>query len=233
MKILGVKIDNLTRQEFITQINSLLNNKHKSYAVTVNPEFITLAQKDNEFKDILNNSSLSLPDGIGVVWASWLLGNKIKERVAGTDFVYSIAQLAEKEGYRVFLLGGKKGVAEKAAKKLKMLFSNLSIVGSSSADPEDVPEILKKEEVDILFVAYGHPKQEKWIKRNLQDIRVKLALGVGGALDYVSETKVRAPLWVRKIGFEWLFRLLYEPWRLKRQLSLPHFILLVLKEKFR
>lgn len=227
-----MKVDNLDSKEAITKVQELLNKKESSYAVTVNPEFIITAQKDLEFKKILNNASISLADGVGLVWASWVFGNKLKQRITGTDFVYEVAKLANQKGYTLFLLGGGLKVAELSGVKLKEQFPNLKVVGTSSADPDQALPEIKAKKIDILLVAYGHPKQEKWIANNLSGTKVKLAIGVGGALDYISGKKIRAPIFIRRIGLEWLFRLVSQPWRIRRQLSLPYFAYLVLKEKF-
>lgn len=232
MQILKVKVDNLTTQEAVTQSLQLLKDGKKHYIATINPEFIVAAQSDFKFRDILNHSALSLADGMGLIWASKVLGQPLKSRIPGTDFIYHLAALAEKENFNIYFLGGQPAVAELAAQKLKESFPRLKIAGTSFVNPGSIPEDLKNKKIDILLVAYGHSKQEKWIDENLAKLKVSLAMGVGGAFDYISGRKRRAPKWTRFLGFEWLFRLVYEPWRLKRQLALPYFVLLVLKEKF-
>lgn len=235
-KILGVKIDKVRFVEAVEKAKQLIKSGNKSYIVTPNPEIIVAAQKDNEFKNILNKSSLSIADGMGLVWLSKLFRNGIPERVTGIDLLEALMEEAEKNNFSVFLLGGNQGVAEKAAQSLKSRYPDLKIVGTfaGSGGKEGDREVLRKigqSQIDILAVGYGPVKQEKWIDRNLQKLNVKLAIGVGGSLDFISGYKKRAPVWIQKAGFEWLFRLILEPWRWKRQLALPGFVCLFLVEK--
>lgn len=238
MEILGVRVDNVTYQEALEKAKKLIESGGKHYIVTPNPEIVVAAQKDRRFKEILNKSSLSIPDGIGLVWGARVLGKNLPERVTGTDLLEGLAALAAEHGFSLFLLGGGEGVAEKAAARLKTRYPTLKIAGtyageSSSASDTFARRRLAKLKIDILAVAFGAPRQERWIARNLPHLNVRLAIGVGGALDYISGEKPRAPIWLQKVGLEWLFRLIKEPSRLKRQLSLPYFSYLVFKEKFR
>jgi N-acetylglucosaminyldiphosphoundecaprenol N-acetyl-beta-D-mannosaminyltransferase len=238
MEILGVRIDKITYQEALEVAKKLLVGKGKHYIVTPNPEIIVKATKDAQFRKVLNKADLSVPDGMGLVWMAKLTGKDVKERVAGTDLLLGLAILAEEHGFNMFLLGAGEGVAKKASEALKKEYPKLEIVGACSGDADsrfdkETRGKISNKEIDILAVAYGAPKQEKWIERNLPKLNVKLAIGVGGAFDYISGEKARAPVWVQKIGLEWAFRLVNEPRRLKRQLALPHFVYLVLKERFR
>lgn len=238
MEILGVKVDKATYEEALQKAKRLIDGGGKHYIVTPNPEFIVLAQKDAEFRKILNSASLSIPDGIGLVWAAKILRKNLPERVTGVDLLEGLAALAAEHGFNIFLLGGKEGVAAKAADVLKIRYPKLEIAGiyGGKAEPEFdalTRSHLVSKKIDILAVAYGPPRQEKWIARNLPYIDVKLAIGVGGALDYISGQKKRAPRFVQKIGLEWFYRLISEPRRLKRQLSLPYFALLVFKNRFK
>jgi N-acetylglucosaminyldiphosphoundecaprenol N-acetyl-beta-D-mannosaminyltransferase len=237
MEILGIKVDSITYQQALEKSKELIESSGKHYIVTPNPEIIVKATKDAQFRKILNKADLSVPDGIGLVWMAKLIGKDAKGRVAGTDLLLGLAILAEEHGFNMFLLGAGEGIAKKASEALKKEFPKLEIVGaySGNADPKfdkETREKIGNKEIDILAVAYGAPKQEKWIERNLSKLNVKLAIGVGGAFDYISGEKARAPVWAQKIGLEWAFRLVNEPSRFKRQLALPHFVYLVLKEKF-
>ncbi len=274
--ILGIKIDNLTFDKVVEKIDGFVRDNKKHYVVTPNPEFLVVAQKDTEFKKILNEADLAVPDGVGLLWASRLLGGQIKERVTGTDLVDALCKIATKKGYTVGFLGAGPGVAEKAAVVLRERHQGLKVVlvqeecskGAvlgfrhprqptsfqsalrvpvwrspdlqaglrvANTSPRPIQKsggLLAPEDfIDIFFVAFGQVKQEKWIARNLNKIPVKVAIGVGGAFDFIAGIKKRAPLWIRKMGLEWLFRLILEPWRIKRQLALPYFVWLVLREK--
>lgn len=237
IEILGVKVDQVTYQEALETAKRLLDSAGKHYAVTPNPEIIVAAQKDKEFKEILNGADLSIADGAGLVKLASLTGKKLPERIAGVDFVEGLAGMAEEFGYSMFLLGGEEGVADRAAKKLKETFPKLKITGTFSGNGEEKFDdqsisALQNKKIDMLVIAFGHGKQEKWIKRNLPKLNIKLAIGVGGALDYISGKKKRAPNLMQNLNLEWLYRLIKEPWRIKRQLALPQFVYLVLKEKF-
>jgi|SRR3989344_1138967 len=218
--VLGVKIDDVSMNEAISIVDGWLNNNGKHYIVTPNPEFLVTAKKNEHFKKILNNADLAIPDGVGLK-----LGN-IKNTIAGVDLMEKLIELAAKKGYKAGLLGGKDGVAEKAAKELKKKYKGVKIVfvSGSLARSDVYPP------VDLFFVALGHPKQEFWINENLPKIPVKVAMGVGGAFDYLSGNVPRAPVFMRKLGIEWLFRLIIQPWRLKRQLKLFEYIWLLTKQ---
>lgn len=225
MDILGVKIDKETMASAIGKFENFLKDGRQHYIVTPNPEIIVLAQKDDEFRDILNESDLAIPDGIGIVFASAIIGGRIKERVSGTDLMENILK---KSMGKIFLLGGENG----SAKKISERFSN--IVGFSE-NIEGVQNEINKSGAEILFVALGAPKQEKWIASNLKKIPcVKVAMGVGGAFDFISRNIMRAPNFLRRIGLEWLWRFFLQPWRIKRICAAAiNFPFLVLESKFR
>lgn len=222
MHIAGVKIDNLSMEEAVEAFAGFLNDGKQRHIVTVNSEFVVLAHKDERFRKILNNADLAVADGFGIVIASVLFGKKIKERVSGTDLMEKI--LYGGRG-KVFLLGGKNGVAQKISEK----FSN--IVGYSE-DPKEAVEKINRVGPNILFVALGAPKQEEWIAENFKKIpSVKVAMGVGGAFDFISGNVIRAPEFLRKVGLEWLWRFFLQPWRLKRiYRAIVEFPLLVLSK---
>jgi N-acetylglucosaminyldiphosphoundecaprenol N-acetyl-beta-D-mannosaminyltransferase len=236
--ILGVKISRIDYDSAIRVIERFLRSGKKHYVVTPNPEFIVLAQKDHEFREILNRADLAIPDGVGL---------RVGTRVTGTDLMLKLCQIAAEKGYSVFLLGGRNGVAEEAAKRLKERFANLNIVGTSEGDPLSnfqfpiyfaLRNTLRagnfQSAIDFLFVAYGAPKQEKWIAKNLPQIPVKVAMGVGGAFDFIAGRRKRAPKILRRLGLEWLWRLLQEPQRLPRILNATiRFPLLILAKRWR
>lgn len=201
-EILGVKVDNLTMGEVLQKVEGFLEDSQQHYLVTPNPEFLVEAQKDKEFKEILNQADLAVPDGIGLVLAARFLGQPFKQRITGTDLMEKICQKAAQKKWPIFLLGGQKGVAKKAAENLRKKYPRLDIGTVPSG---------------ILFVALGAPKQEKWIVQNLVKMpSVKLAMGVGGAFDFISGRVQRAPKFLRLIGLEWLWRLFCQPRRAKR-----------------
>jgi N-acetylglucosaminyldiphosphoundecaprenol N-acetyl-beta-D-mannosaminyltransferase len=223
--ILGVKIDSITVDEILQKIKGFLKSKNKYFIVTPNPEFIVLAQKDFQFRQILNYADIAVPDGAGIMLAAKIFGTPLKQRVTGNNLVWKIADLAEQYGWSIYLLGGRKETAAKTAKILKKIFPNLNIAGAESGgeinDPKNInPDLITKinqAKPDILFVALGHGKQERFIFYNLDKLKsVKLAMGVGGVFDYISGNVSRAPKWMQKIGLEWLYRLIQQPQRAPR-----------------
>jgi len=240
--ILGVKISRGDRDELLEGIEAIKNDHCQHYIVTPNPEFVMAARQDSEFAGILNKADLAVADGIGLVWAAkFLYGSQGSlNRISGVDLMQQICFLASKNNWSVFLLGAKDNIAEKCAENLQNKWPSLKIVGTLAGrgekeyDKETIEQIRKKigdREIDFIFVAYGGIKQEKWIKRNLNKLPIKIAMGVGGSFDFISGRTKRAPHWMRKMGLEWSWRLIREPWRWRRQLALPRFVLAVLKKK--
>lgn len=217
-KILGIKIDEYSFSEVIAKITEFLNSNTLHQIATLNPEFIIAAQKDEEFKDILNKTDINVPDGFGLQCAAYWKRVKIGERVTGVDLTWEIAKIAVEKDYSIFLLGGKKGVTEMTAKRLRFLYHNLKIAGTYAGTPDEegIVERINQTKPDILLVAYGAPKQEKFIFQNRLKLKCKIAMGVGGTFDYISGTLPRAPKLMRSLGLEWLYRLFKQPSRIKR-----------------
>lgn len=217
--VLGVKIDNLSFGEVADRARSFLHGEKSHYMVTCNPEIIMHAQKDRDFKDILNSASVSVPDGFGLLLVSRFFRDPLKERVVGTDFLEHFCGVCEKENRSIFFLGGRDGVAKKTADRLKNRYANLRVAGTLDGDIDlgDCSGVIRDASPDVLFVALGAPKQEKWIHENLPKINsVRLAVGVGGAFDFISGNVKRAPRFMRQLGLEWVWRLVLQPRRIKR-----------------
>ncbi len=244
VNILGVKISKVGRNKALQCVEEFLNDGRQHTIFTPNPEMIVLAQKDPVFKEALNQACLALPDGAGLVAASYLLRQPLAERVAGVDFTGDIVKLAAEKELSIYFLGGKPQTAAKAALNLKKIFPNLKIAGANEGGRVDengtgendnkVLKTINEARPDILFVAFGHGKQEKWILNNLIDMpSVKLTMGVGGAFDFIAEEIKRAPQLLRTLNLEWLWRLALEPRRLKRIFNaVIVFPILVLKWRF-
>jgi len=228
VSILGVRVDDVTNDETLGFIGTLVRSGRKHQVATINPEFIMEAQRNPEFMKTLNRTSLSFPDGIGVLIASRMFGRPMRERVAGVDIVERLADMSAERGYSLFLLGAAPGIAEKTAEILSARAPGVRIAGTYSGSPSPAEEAeicstINAVRPDILFVAYGAPKQDLWIARNLSRLDVSVAMGVGGSFDFISGISKRAPAWIRRIGLEWLYRLLNEPTRWRRMLALPQF----------
>ncbi len=232
VQILGVRVDNVTMEAALARVEGFLREGGLHQIATVNPEFVVLAQKNKAFRDVLNAAALNVPDGVGLMWAARRLGQPLQERVTGQELVDRIAALSAACRWRIFMLGAREGVAEKARAALERRHMGLVITGCyagspSRAEEDDLVTRINASEADILFVAYGHPKQELWIARNAARLSVALAMGVGGTFDTLAGRVPRAPMWMRRAGLEWMYRLLREPRRLKRQLAIPYFMWLV------
>jgi N-acetylglucosaminyldiphosphoundecaprenol N-acetyl-beta-D-mannosaminyltransferase len=196
---------------------------------TVNPEFVMAAQKDAEFMRVLQEADLCLPDGIGLLYAARWLGQTLPERVPGSELVYQLAERAADRGWPLFLLGAATGVADEASAVFTERYPGLVIAGTYAGSPdpaenETIVRRINESEAQLLYVAYGAPKQDQWIARNRAALPgVRVAIGVGGSLDFVTGRAARAPYWAQELGLEWLHRLYKEPWRWRRMLALPRF----------
>ncbi len=237
IRVLGVKIDDLDEKTAISKILKLAKDKRGCHlVVTVNAEFVMLAQKDPRFFEILEGADMALADGSGVVISKLILGGKTQSRITGVDLVDKLCAKSAKGAIRVGFLGGFGGVAEEVSKRQKAMNPGLKVVFAKPGDPTIGQDLrLRKEisasgRIDILFVAYGMGKQEFWIARNLKHLNVGVAIGVGGAFDYVSAVKNRAPRWMQMTGLEWLWRLIEEPSRIWRMRVLPVFAILVVRQ---
>jgi N-acetylglucosaminyldiphosphoundecaprenol N-acetyl-beta-D-mannosaminyltransferase len=232
--ILNVPIHQVTIPETLAQIGRFLQTANLHQIATVNPEFVIAAQKDPEFLTVLRQADLCIPDGIGLLWAARIMGQRLPERVAGSELVYHLAELAAEKGHPLFLLGAAPGVAEAAAAVLQKRYPALIIAGTyaGSPDPAENNAIVQRindSAATLLFVAYGAPKQDKWIARNKENLTtVRAAIGIGGSLDFITGRSVRAPQWMQRLGIEWLHRLYHEPWRWRRMLALPQFALRII-----
>jgi len=236
VRILGIPVHTVTREETLNTLLRMVQSGRSHHVVTVNPEFVILARKDAAFRKVLVEASLVIPDGTGVVLASRVNGKPIKERVTGVDTVRGFARVARDNGLSVFLLGAAPGVADRAAKLLVDENPGLKIAGvySGAPRPEEEDEICSRIEQarpDILLVAYGPPRQDLWIARTRDRLQVPVAMGVGGTFDFIAGVARRAPVWMQRSGLEWLHRLLRQPWRWRRMLTLPYFAILVLHER--
>ena len=231
--VLGIPIDSVTKDEAVVILEKYISDGEPRLVATANAEMIMLAQNDADLAGILCGASLVVPDGAGVVWAAKYNGNPVKERVAGFDLAQALLLKAAQKGYSVYLFGGAPGVAEKAAETAQTSYPGLVIKGIrngyfSSSDESAIIDEIKSSQADILLVALGVPKQEKWLSAHLGELGVPVAMGVGGTFDVMAGLVRRAPVWMQQSGLEWLYRLLCQPERFLRMLALPRFVLKVI-----
>lgn len=220
----------------IDRLESFIKEGTPHQVVTADSNGIVLAQSDSELFEILNTAELVTADSVGVIWAAKRKGEPLPERVSGVDIFAKLCQRSAEKGYRIFLLGSAPGVAEMAAERCRLLYPGCNIVGSKHGYfPEDSDELIAQEvaeaKPDILFVAMGMPRQEKFIHRTQDIVKAPIAIGVGGTLDVFSGRVKRAPAWVQKLKMEWVWRTLQNPKKLAKVKNLPVFVRMVLKEK--
>lgn len=220
----------------VKMIEDYIVDKTPHLIATANAEMVMLAQEDKELDAILNTASLVVPDGAGVVWAARHYGFTMPERVAGYDLTQKLLAKSAIKGYKIYMFGAAPGIAEKAKVIAETLYPGLNIVGVrngffSAPDEHEIIANIKACKPDILLVALGVPKQEKWLASNLQKLGLPVAMGVGGTFDVMSGTMKRAPLWMQRANLEWMFRLFSQPQRAIRMLALPRFVFKVITGK--
>lgn len=235
INILGINVDMVTISEAVDKIISFLKGDGIRTVYTPNSEIIMEAHRNPDFAKVLNEADLMTADGIGVVYASKYLKKPLKERAAGYDIARLLLQKLNYTNHKLFLFGGKPGVAELAKENMKKDYPELNIVGTrngyfSEEENDDIIARINASGADLLFVCLGAPRQEKWIYENKDKLNVKVAMGIGGSIDVFAGTVQRAPDFFCKTGLEWFYRLMKEPWRAKRMMDLPKFAITVIKE---
>lgn len=233
IKILGVKINKVTNKQAYENFVELLKTNETSTIYTPNPEIVLMAQKDEALKKAIFNGDLVIPDGIGLIMASNVYNLGLTERVTGIDLMDKMLEYSNRRKLKIFLLGAKPGVAEKASKSINNKYKNINIVGThhgyfDEKEGLEVLDLVNEKKPDILFVALGAGKQEKWIDEFKKVTSASVAMGVGGCLDVWAGNVKRAPEVFIKLHLEWFYRLLKQPKRFFRILSIPKFILKVL-----
>ncbi|GIK66612.1 MAG: WecB/TagA/CpsF family glycosyl transferase [Chloroflexota bacterium] len=233
LRILGVPIDAHTFETWLAQVETWVNETDGLHHIcTVNPEFVMIAQQHPAFYQVLQKADVCLADGSGILLAARWLGQALPQRVTGTDSLPKLAELAAQKGWHLFFLGAAPGVAELAAEKLRADYAGLQIT-VNPANPDEADTSIKainQSGASILLVAYGAPMQDLWIDQHRDHLpNIKIAMGVGGAFDFVAGIVPRAPKWMQELYLEWLYRLIRQPWRWKRMLRLPLFVITVLR----
>jgi N-acetylglucosaminyldiphosphoundecaprenol N-acetyl-beta-D-mannosaminyltransferase len=239
MRILGIRVDEIDMAAALDFLAAAINARTEDgrlrRVVTLNPEGLYLATQDSSFADIVESAALVTADGAGLLWAAHRLGQPLPGRVTGIDLLQEACARAAREGWRVYLLGAQPGVAEAAAASLCERYPGLCICGLHhgyfKGEEEALLEHIKAAAPDILFVALGLPAQERFCAAYQQRLNAALAIGVGGSLDVLAGKIKRAPLFMRRLRLEWLWRLLRQPSRLPRMLVIPKFMYMVLRSK--
>lgn len=234
VKILGVPVHPLTMNESVAVLEEKLQKKEQAFVVTANAEIIMMCQQDKEYNNIVSEQAdLVLPDGAGAVWAGRYLGNEVPERVAGFDLYNQLLKLSADKGYKAYFFGGAPGVAEAAKNKAEELYPGVQIVGCrngyfNETEEEAIIKEINNATPDMLFVALGAPKQEKWLVKYRNQLKPRVLMGIGGSFDVLAGKMERAPKWMQEASLEWAFRLYKQPSRFMRMLALPKFVLKVI-----
>lgn len=242
MRLMNTEIDNLTMDETLDAIDSLIKEDNCSYVVTPNVDHIVQLEKDEELKRAYENASLILMDGKPLIWISNWYKTPIKEKISGSDLFPRVCDLAAKKGYTMYLLGAAEGVADKAAKNLMNKYKGLNIVGTYSPPfgfEKDKLELKKIErqiqEVhpDILIVGLGCPKQEKYMYHHCKELDVPISFGLGASIDFEAGNIKRAPRWMSEHGLEWLYRITQDPKRLAKRYLVDDMKIIRIARKYR
>lgn len=239
--VLGCRIDPLSMSAALDRVEGFIEQtgtEKSSHIITLNAEIAYQAYYDPPLRELINRAAMVTPDGIGIVWGARKLGIDVPERVTGIDLMERICQRAALRGWKIYLLGAAPGIAEEAARQLQQKYPGLVVAGVHHGyfQPDEEQEIIAditRTAPQVLFVGLGAPRQEWWIDQHKDQLKVPVCIGVGGSLDVISGHKQRAPGWVIKLNLEWLYRLISEPSRFKRQLVLPLFVGLIFKSRFK
>ena len=226
MKLMNTEVDNLTMEEALQEIDSLIQLNRNAYVVTPNVDHIVKLERGGELADVYENADLILTDGKPLIWISKWYGTPIKEKISGSDLFPRLCALAAKKGFKMFFLGAAEGVAAKAALNLEKRFPGLQVVGTYSPpfgfekDEEEIDKIknlIIEANPHILIVGLGCPKQELFILHHKDELGVPISLGLGASLDFEAGNIKRAPKWMADHGLEWLFRITQDPKRMAKR----------------
>ncbi|WP_034549682.1 WecB/TagA/CpsF family glycosyltransferase [Carnobacterium funditum] len=235
IEILNVPFDNLTHKNFVSQLIKKVENGEKTFVITANPEIVMYANCNDDYMKLLKRANFITADGIGIIKGSKILGNPITERVTGYDLMLGLFHEAHTLKKKVYLLGSRQEVIELAVKKIEKEFPDITVVGYHNgyfnlSDDQIIKNVLDSN-ADMVFVGIGFPRQEKWIEQYLEKADKGLVMGVGGSFDAFTGKVKRAPAVFIELNLEWFYRLIRQPFRFKRMLVLPKFLIAVRKEK--
>jgi N-acetylglucosaminyldiphosphoundecaprenol N-acetyl-beta-D-mannosaminyltransferase len=234
--------DNLTMDECLGRIREGFRKKRKNFMVTANVDNVLILEQDAGFRAAYEAADMLLADGMPLIWASRILGSRLKEKISGSDLVPRLCRQAAEDDLSIFLLGAAAGVAEKAAARIRAEWGGLRVAGmyspplgfeTNNEENRKIVRMINQAGADILLAAFGAPKQEKWIHAHFHELEIGLAIGVGATFDFVAGTKKRAPLLWQKAGTEWFWRFLQEPRRLFKRYFIDDlfpFTFLILKQ---
>lgn len=235
--ILDIPFMNVSFDDMVSLISGRIAEERRTFIVTANPEIVMETERDYAYKSYVLNADYVVPDGNGVLWAADFLKKPILERIAGYDLMVRLLELSSIRGWKVYLLGGSEDVNLKAAQAIERDYPGIKLVGRHHGffdwNEDKLQEEIQELQPDIVLVALGVPKQEKWIAEHLSSFSKGIFIGVGGSIDVLAGEVKRAPdIWI-KFKLEWLYRLLRQPTRWRRMLSIPKFMLKIFQVRLR
>lgn len=237
VELFELKIDNLTMDGLCERLEAMVREEQPGYVVTPNVNHVCLCQRDAAFRESYEHASLRLVDGTPIIWASYLFGEPLHQKLSGSDLVPWLSRWASHKGYSVFFFGGTPGTADETARILQERNPHLRIAGTycppygfdqDAAENEKGLAALQASNADLCFVALGSPKQELWMRKHVEAAGIPVLIGVGAAFDFMAGRIKRAPVWLQRSGMEWLWRLSQEPRRLWRRYILEDSMILKL-----
>lgn len=243
-KFLNISLQTHSQKTILEKMREFVQNPGEmKHIVSINPENVVVAQENEDFRLSLESADLHLIDGVGILWACRFLGQLSGERFAGVDFMEKSIEELSNGSSRVLFLGGKPEIAEQLATCYQKKYPQLRCLGieggqnmkndTTGSKTASILQNIHAFKPHVIFISFGSPTQELWVWHNREQLRGTVCVGVGGAFDFIAGTVSRAPVFIRQVGLEWLYRLVVQPWRWKRQLRLLQFVVLVLQQKLR
>ncbi|MGM9920430.1 MAG: WecB/TagA/CpsF family glycosyltransferase [Bhargavaea sp.] len=236
IEVLNIELDNYTKEELLIELLESVKNNRKRFLVTANPEIIMMARQNPEFAEAIQSADYVVPDGIGLIIGSRIIGHPLKERIPGVELVEELLKISDENNLAVYFYGAKPEVLKRLLDSVNKKYPGIRVAGSSdgyTSSPEAVAKQIESKSPDIVFVAMGAPKQEEWIYRHFKNYSKGIFVGVGGSFDVLSGTVKRAPVIWRKLNLEWLYRLLRQPSRWRRMMLLPTYLLAVIRDSLK
>lgn len=240
--LLNTYINNVTMPETIAAIERMITAEKKSYVVAINVDVVMKIENDPYLKKIVDNADMVLVDGKPLVWISKMYGKPLKAKISGSDMVPLLCEVAAEKGYKLFIIGGKDGIAEQAKQKLKTKYPNIKIVGTyappfefekNEEELNKINQMISEVQPDLLIVCFGCPKQEKWIYENIENYDAKVSICAGATVDFIAGNIRRAPRWMSEHGLEWFYRFLQEPKRMFKRYFIDDVKIIGLVKKYR
>ncbi len=232
VRILDLPVHDVNMESALSAIDSFIRSRGSHHIVTADASMLVMAQEDAGLRSIIGNADLVTPDSSGILWAAKRQGTPLRERVSGVDIVEQLCAKSRERGYRIYFLGAGPGVADRAANNMRERYPGAQIVGTRDGffgenESEAILDSIRCSKADVLCVAMGIPKQEKWIQANRSLLDTPIFIGVGGTLDVLSGITRRAPVWMQKLNLEWLWRVINNPKKISKVMLLPRFVSLI------